>query len=404
MSESSKETIEVEDSTNVENQVLRQAEVSPVDLQQQWENLQGLTILHPGVKDSDEYKAIEARMKDAVDRSAKTSTKQSAKKEEYSEDEETKGEEKEGKATNPFGLKTNKQNSKQPNPALDKIDQEALKEVVKSFGAEDPNKFFEEIIPKWRTDSQSLAKVQEDYDGLNEELGKLPDDLKTALLAYANGHDWRESVAAIGSRPDFNQAYEKLDKQNVVKFYYPDKYKSLLQKFEDGDYDEEDLEERIDMLRDAAKPLFERDKGQFENKRADIMRNAEESEKNLRTSVSGSVDALKKEYPDFSNAEIQRIRQFLVKGNVEDLLKEKNGAYKENAAKFVAFALYGEDLVKDLLNQAENRGESKANLEIVERGKKTIQSSKAIENAEKQATNEAVRHLSYMQQSKNPYA
>jgi hypothetical protein len=404
MSESSKETIEVEDSTNVENQVLRQAEVSPVDLQQQWENLQGLTILHPGVKDSDEYKAIEARMKDAVDRSAKTSTKQSAKKEEYSEDEETRGEEKEGKATNPFGLKTNKQNSKQPNPALDKIDQEALKEVVKSFGAEDPNKFFEEIIPKWRTDSQSLAKVQEDYDGLNEELGKLPDDLKTALLAYANGHDWRESVAAIGSRPDFNQAYEKLDKQNVVKFYYPDKYKSLLQKFEDGDYDEEDLEERIDMLRDAAKPLFERDKGQFENKRADIMRNAEESEKNLRTSVSGSVDALKKEYPDFSNAEIQRIRQFLVKGNVEDLLKEKNGAYKENAAKFVAFALYGEDLVKDLLNQAENRGESKANLEIVERGKKTIQSSKAIENAEKQATNEAVRHLSYMQQSKNPYA
>jgi hypothetical protein len=134
------------------------------------------------------------------------------------------------------------------------------------------------------------------------------------------------------------------------------------------------------------------------------MRNAEESEKNLRTSVSGSVDALKKEYPDFSNAEIQRIRQFLVKGNVEDLLKEKNGAYKENAAKFVAFALYGEDLVKDLLNQAENRGESKANLEIVERGKKTIQSSKAIENVEKQATNEAVRHLSYMQQSKNPYA
>ena len=109
MSESSKETIEVEDSTNVENQVLRQAEVSPVDLQQQWENLQGLTILHPGVKDSDEYKAIEARMKDAVDRSAKTSTKQSAKKEEYSEDEETRGEEKEGKATNPFGLKTNKQ-------------------------------------------------------------------------------------------------------------------------------------------------------------------------------------------------------------------------------------------------------------------------------------------------------
>jgi hypothetical protein len=404
MSESSKETIEVEDSTTVENQVLRQAEVSPVDLQQQWENLQGLTILHPGVKDSDEYKAIEARMKDAVDRSAKTSTKQSAKKEEYSEDEETRGEEKEGKATNPFGLKTNKQNSKQPNPALDKIDQEALKEVVKSFGAEDPNKFFEEIIPKWRTDSQSLAKVQEDYDGLNEELGKLPDDLKTALLAYANGHDWRESVAAIGSRPDFNQSYEKLDKQNVVKFYYPDKYKSLLQKFEDGDYDEEDLEERIDMLRDAAKPLFERDKGQFENKRADIMRNAEESEKNLRTSVSGSVDALKKEYPDFSNAEIQRIRQFLVKGNVEDLLKEKNGAYKENAAKFVAFALYGEDLVKDLLNQAENRGESKANLEIVERGKKTIQSSKAIENVEKQAGNEAVRHLTFMQESKNPYA
>lgn len=403
MSESSKETIEVDDSANVENQVNRQAEVSPVDLQQQWENLQGLTILHPGVKDSDEYKAIEARMKDAVDRSSKASTKQSAKKEEYSEEEEIKGEEKESKATNPFGLKTNKQNTKQHNPALDKIDQEALKEVVKSFGAEDPNKFFEEIVPKWRTDSQALAKVQEDYEGLNEELGRLPDDLKTALLAYANGHDWRESVAAIGSRPDFNQSYDKLDKQSVVKFYYPEKYKSLLQKFEDGDYDEEDLEERIDILIDAAKPLFERDKGQFENKRAEIMRNAEESEKNLRASVSGSVDALKKEYPDFSNAEIQRIRQFLVKGNVEDLLKEKNGAYKENAAKFVAFALYGEDLVKDLLNQAENRGESRANLEIVERGKKTIQSSRAIENAEKQASNEAVRHLSYMQESKNPY-
>jgi len=405
MSESTKETVEVEESTPVENQVNKQAEVSPVDLQQQWDNLQGLAIINPGLLQTEEYKKIESEMKEAIGKVSKAPAKSASKakaSEEEGEEEEEEVEDK-GKKSNPFGLNTAKKGKKEINPALEKIDQDALKDVIKGFGAEDPSKFFEEIVPKWRNDSQALVKVQEEYDGLNEELGRLPDDIKSILLAYSNGQDWKEAVAGSGGRPDFNSDFEKLDGENLVKFYYKDRYKSLSQKYEDGDYDEEDFKERIEMLRDAAKPLFERDKKVFENQRAAYMQEAETSEKMLRSSATSSVDALKKEYPDFSKGEIQRIRQFLVNGNIESLLKDKSGAYTENAAKVIAFAMFGEDLVKDLLDQAKNQGTTTANLEIVERGKKTIQSSKAIENAQNQAQAKAVEHLKMVQPQSNPY-
>ena len=405
MSESTKETVEVEESTPVENQVNKQAEVSPVDLQQQWDNLQGLAIINPGLLQTEEYKKIESEMKEAIGKVSKAPAKSASKakaSEEEGEEEEEEVEDK-GKKSNPFGLNTAKKGKKEINPALEKIDQDALKDVIKGFGAEDPSKFFEEIVPKWRNDSQALVKVQEEYDGLNEELGRLPDDIKSILLAYSNGQDWKEAVAGSGGRPDFNSDFEKLDGENLVKFYYKDRYKSLSQKYEDGDYDEEDFNERIEMLRDAAKPLFERDKKVFENQRAAYMQEAETSEKMLRSSATSSVDALKKEYPDFSKGEIQRIRQFLVNGNIESLLKDKSGAYTENAAKVIAFAMFGEDLVKDLLDQAKNQGTTTANLEIVERGKKTIQSSKAIENAQNQAQAKAVEHLKMVQPQSNPY-
>jgi vacuolar-type H+-ATPase subunit H len=91
----------------------------------------------------------------------------------------------------------------------------------------------------------------------------------------------------------------------------------------------------------------------------------------------------------------------LASGDINSLLKDKKGAYKESAAKIIAFAMFGEDLLKDLLEAAENRGESKANEDIVNRGKKEIQTSKSSQNAQDKMAAEAVQHLSFVQKKKD---
>jgi hypothetical protein len=415
MAEPSKEKLEVENPQ--ENQVNNQAQnISPINLNEQWDSLQGLALINPGLKESPDYKALETKMLEAAKTkglikegggagnggAAATTTTEEEEEEEKPEDKKDK-KDVDTKPKNVFNIGL-KKTEKKVNPVIEKLDAETLKGVLKPFGTEDPNKFFEEIVPKWRQDSQDLATTREDLEALQQELGNMPDDIKLIINAYAGGHDWKEVINVGILKPDFNQAFDKLDKENVVKFYYPDKYKSLKQKLEENDeFEEEDFNEHLSTLHAAAKPLFEKDKGLYEKQRADIFESSDKADKLWKSSVASSVEALKKEYPDFSATELQKVRSFLVNGEIESLLKDKNGSCKPTAAKVVALALFGEDLIKDLLEQAEKKGVSSAEMEIATRGKKSIVSSKAVENAKEKVMEAATSHLKFSQPEKNPY-
>jgi len=403
METSSKETLQDEAPNLAENQGNQQVQnVNPVDLNAKWSELQSLSVAMPAIKDSQEYKDLESKIKQSVDKtSAKPVQKAQSKAEALTGHEEE--EEDNNRKSNPFSRKKAKESSE----SISKIDRDVFAEVAKEFGigVEDPNKFFGEVVPKWRNDSQELSKVMEEKEALEKDISSLPDGIRTIINTFFEGKNWLDEAKNLTTRPDFNLDVEKVDGDLLARYYHKEKYKTLQKKYEDGDYDEDDYKDRLELLTDAAKPLFERDKQVYHKKLAELTKNAEENEKTFRNSINGSVDALQKKYHGFEKSQIQKIKNALTTGNIDSLLREKNGAYKTDAAERVAYMFFGDMIFEEETAKAESRGRTEANLGIVEKGKKSIESSIAIENDKKQVEERALNHLTQLKSSnKDPYA
>lgn len=387
MSEVSKEELQVETPNVVINQPNSQAPISPEIIQTRREELEYVVRSNPSYKEDPMYKQ-------AVDELNQLEASLTGKKEEVKKPENNQkkeeGSEETGKK-NPFKKKDKTPENIEDIPAY----------IKQKYSMDEPGKLFE-TFDKMRVDNEELTKVKSDYDTLLNDLNSVPDPIKAALSAFANGDDWEDALVKYSGRPDYNKKWEKEDSTKLVKYYFPEEYKSLLQKKDNGDFDDEDFKERVDLLRNATKLPFEKDKSGIDKQRAELMKKAEESEKIMKASITGSVDALKTEF-DFSQSELNKVRQFLVNGDVNSLFYEKNGAYRKDAAKRVAYILYGDTIFEDAVEQAEKRGESKANEEIVSRGLKETPDSKAQVNLQKKSEEQAVAHLDFVNNKKKDY-
>ena len=138
------------------------------------------------------------------------------------------------------------------------------------------------------------------------------------------------------------------------------------------------------------------------NRRAEIMREQEDSEKNFKGSVVSSVEKLKQQFPNFSKKDLQKVRQRLVDEDIESLFYNKDGTYKEEAAEMMAFSMFGKQVMESLLGRAKKDGISKANETIVKRGNKKPRQG---QTQRKQST-EALDSISHLQGqfSKDPYS
>lgn len=320
--------------------------------------------------------------------------------EEEEEDEEETDEddeEEEEDEDDPFGSRKSKKTVDVPFS----LDEKAKAFLKKKYAIADEGKFFASV-DKWRTDSQKLNEVQDNNEELLEGLQSLPDNIKAAINAFAEGQDYHEAFGNV-NRFNFNKEFKDQDKDDVVSHYFPDKYKVLMKKLEDEDLTEDEVEERINDLADAAEALYKKDKKGIEEKRADLIRKEQDRVKKMKESVNSSVKHLQKIYPNFRQAELQRIRQILVEGNPDSIFFNKDGSYKEDAAVRLANALHYSKLVKEVKNKAKNEGVSEANLEIVNKGKKKMDKSKAAAGGErKEAALKAVEHLTTQFRS-DPY-
>jgi len=395
MKNSTEEKLQDNSSNVGENQQSNQADVSPEMLQKHYNELEYAATLNPEIRKSEEFLKIEKGIKEMhskatgnKNQAAKTQTATVENTEEEEAEEEEEEQEEKPKKDNPFGIGKKKE-AKIPEKIEDI--QEYMK---KKYSVDEPTKFFTSV-DKWRNDSQEKVKIEEELDGILSELEKAPDPLKAALLAHSNGQDWQEVLGSYSGRPDFNKPFDKNDTEHLVKYYFKDDYKSLQEQVTEGDLDDEQFEKQLKFLKSAVKPLFEKDRGVFENKRAAHMKEAETFEKNLRASVNSSVEALEKDFPDFKRSDLQKIKQVLVSGNVNSFFMEKNGTYQKDAAKRLAYVMYGDNLYSDAVEKAERKGTSKANEEIVSRGQKEISNSKSTQALQDKAAADAIAHLQY---------
>lgn len=91
-----------------------------------------------------------------------------------------------------------------------------------------------------------------------------------------------------------------------------------------------------------AEKQYDIDKKAFQKQRADILDAAKDRQKILATSTDGSVDNLKKTFPDLDKDALKKVKEIMVGGEVTALFFNKDGSYTDNAATKVALVLFGE--------------------------------------------------------------
>lgn len=272
--------------------------------------------------------------------------------------------------------------------------------IEKKHSIKDPETFFKSV-DKWRNDAQKYSELNEELEEVKEGLASLPDQIKKAINAYSRGEDWTTELTS--DRIDYTQSFEKQKPEAILNFYYGEKFKSLQNKLDDEKITEEAYQEIIDNYLDSAKRLYETDKRNFENQRAEMLRRAEEKTEALKKSAISSVEKLKETFPGLKQSDVQRVRQVLINGNINSLFMDKDGKYAEDAAKKIALALNGDYLIELLTERAANEGKSKATEEIVFNAEKTVRSSGKNESPEKKQQIDAISHLSGLVKT-DPYA
>jgi hypothetical protein len=395
------ETAAADSSLTSENNE-QQEPINVEEVRSQVAYIQSMAENNPAIKDTDEYKRIMAAL---------AATEEDSEEEEEQDEEEEENEENEDTADDsdddsdlddeddPFGI--SKKTKAEP-----KFDLELPKEVLgflkKKYSIDKPDKFFSSV-DTWRKQAQESKASKEELDNIASDLQALPSDVKQAIDLWASGKDHRLAFESASNKIDYNSDFEKQDKKSIVSHYYGEKLKKLEAKLDDGVIDEEDFEERLEDMHDLTEKMFKADKKRFEEQRAKLQHQEKQAVASFNASVGRSVSNLREKYPSFSNAQIKSIEHMMANGDVDGLFYNKDGSYTDQAAEFIALAKFGDKYIKSVKEKSIRKGESKANLQIVENGKKTMVGKKSASRRTDPEAEKAVQHLTSTRR-KDPYA
>ena len=360
---------------------------TPDSVRDDIEQIEALARMDPSILEDPEYLAmkeslgqLEEEEQEEVD-----SEQQGEEQGEESEEEEQEAAEDDDDV---FGLFKGKEEEE-----VDvSFDEDMMSHIKEKYSIDDPNKFLNSV-DTWRNQAQEGTEYREKFDEIEEGLISLPGPIKSAISAFANGEDWNNAFGSTQSRLDYSDVFTSQDKEAVVQHYFGEKYEKLQDKLEDESIDEEDFAERYDELYEFSEKFFENDRKGFDKQRAKYTEEQDRIEEVRSGSIKSSVESLKKEYPNFSKADLQRVEQRMVDGNIEEPFYEKDGSYKAEAAEMMAFAMYGKRIMKALLNRATKDGTSSANETIVQRGNKKMRKASKNTSPEGKQNVDAVSHL-----------
>jgi hypothetical protein len=359
---------------------------TPSSVRDDIEQIEALARMDPSILEDPEYLAmkeslgqLEGEEQEEVD---------SEQQQEEQEEEQEEEEQEEVDDDDVFGLfKGEEEEEVDVN-----FDEDMMSHIKEKYSIDDPNKFLNSV-DTWRNQAQEGTEYREKFDEIEEGLISLPGPIKSAISAFANGEDWNNAFGSTQSRLDYSDVFTSQDKEAVVQHYFGEKYEKLQDKLEDESIDEEDFAERYDELHEFSEKFFENDRKGFEKQRAKYTEEQDQIEEVRSGSIKSSVESLKKEYPNFSRADLQRVEQRMVDGNIEEPFYEKDGSYKAEAAEMMAFAMYGKRIMKALLNRATKDGTSSANETIVQRGNKKMRKASKNTSPEGKQNVDAVSHL-----------
>jgi hypothetical protein len=338
------------------------------EMEEQIRQIEALARMDEGFANSQEYQDLMATLNASGQASEEGEEKED---EDYEEDDD---EEEEEEDDDVFGVTKQVKGKKEV-----RLNFEPTKEMINfissNYGIKDASTFFNSV-GTWREQAQKGSEIEKEYDALTADLQAMPPEIRTAVQLWADGEDYTQALT-MEERLDFSSDFNNQDVENLVQHYLPEEYDELAEAFENGELEEEDLEERLLLLARTTKRMFTEDKRALEDEREQYALRQKNEFQNMKKSALLSVDNLSKAYPNFSKSEISKIRTTLVEGKVDSLFMNPDGSYKDNAAELIAFASYGKKMLESVKKAAQRRGESEANMAIVDKSPKTLKKQKA---------------------------
>lgn len=336
------------------------------ELQDQLRQVEALASMDPGFAGTKEYQDLIASISQA--------SSQADEDEDEDEDEEDEDEDEEDDVVDIFGI------MKEPKKGKEfKLNFQPPKEMVdlisSKFGIKNPETFFSSV-DTWRNQAQEGSELKKEYEALTSDLNAMPYELRLGIQMWANGEDFTRAFDASG-RLDFSGDFGKQSPESLVQHYFGDQYEELLSDYENGDLSDSEYESRLKLLANSTKRMFSEDKQALEKEREDYLNRQKSEFQNMKKTAILSVENLSKAYPDFSKAEINKIRSILVEGKVDNLFMNADGTYNDDAAELVAYAMYGKKMLESVKKIAQRKGETEANQRIVDSSPKSVRKQKA---------------------------
>jgi len=255
-------------------------------------------------------------------------------------------------------------------------------------------------------DFQSFTKdfkaISENNDALRDSAGQaeqltnyltnLPEDIASILLVQDKGGDYREHMRDLFNQQfDFSIPFENQQEFKVLNHYKSDKFSSM----EDYRTMKDDEPEKFRDYVDIVKSKYEGDKTKFDKQRTSAIAKVNDSNKiqtaDYEKSLNESISYLNNEF-SFNEIQKKEISRTLKGGSnaILSLFYDEKGFLKKEAAESLALIKYGKQEIVKNTQKVKNEATSKANEDIISRGKDTPFAEKPSSEASQSTRNEVV--------------
>ena len=213
---------------------------------------------------------------------------------------------------------------------------EASSHIKEKYSIDNMSKFFN-VVDGWRNDAQDKTKAQDQLEDIESTFEKMPEPLFNAFTAWSNGKDWAATLEHVGTL-DYKTDFTDYETYDIVNHYFPGEFSP--EDFTDKEKSDDPTVKRSIKM---AETQYNNDKEAFENQRADILGQAEDKQKLLKTSASSSVDKLKETFPTFDNEALKKVKNVMTGDGLSGLFFKKDGSYTDDAATKIALVLFGQE-------------------------------------------------------------
>lgn len=168
-----------------------------------------------------------------------------------------------------------------------------------------------------------------------------PEDIKSLLVDYASGKDYRKTGNEMFSNNiDYNKSWNEYSDKDILVKRYND--------ISDDDFEE--LEEKAKQaLEKSAQKAYETERNNIIVGNKKFLDGQKAIAENINQSIQKSIQKLQERFPEMSKAKIKEIEKKMYSAPFKDMFNDDR-TYKDDAAIKLAMANYGVETIESIQN------------------------------------------------------